>query len=165
MSFTRFHDDDARIKKSLQESTYAEGYYLNTPGNGVKMDFQMDPQLRLQKWGANLCSNALDVEADFRGLTRKLNKDLITENQYSKKKASSSSYSYRENKPITDESRATHPAWTYRTVEQNRWEHPWINPQDNFERTFAHNIQTRILEKDNFTPVLPQVSTIERVQQ
>jgi hypothetical protein len=50
MSFTRFHDDPARIRKHVEDSTFAERYHLNTPGNGNNMPLQMDPQLRLQRW-------------------------------------------------------------------------------------------------------------------
>jgi hypothetical protein len=96
-----------------------------------------------------LCENAIDLENDFRGLTRKLNKDIVTENQY-KSTLNKTANQYSDSKPFIEESRATHPAWSYRTVEQNRWEHPWINPQDNFEMNFQNNIQTRILEKDHF---------------
>ena len=35
MSFTRFHDDEARIKKQLQEQTYEGRYMLNV---NVRMD-------------------------------------------------------------------------------------------------------------------------------
>jgi hypothetical protein len=163
MAFTRFHDDEARIRKSLQESTFAESYYLNKPGNGTAMPLQMDPQLRLQGWGANLCTNAIQLENDFRGLTRKLNRDVLSLNQYDKHTASSERYIYNIASPFVDESRATHPAWMYREAEHNRWEHPWINPQDNFERSFHWNVQTRILEKDNYVPSIPIISNIERV--
>jgi hypothetical protein len=162
MAFTRFHDDPARIRKGLEQSTYAEGYYLNTPGMGIHMPLQTDPQLRLQAWGANLCSNAIELESDFRGLTRKLNHDLVEENEYKKHKAHTDSYLYDSANPIVDESRATHPAWMYRDAEQTRWEYPWINPQDNFERVFPWNVQTRILEKDFYTPKMPKVLGVER---
>ena len=36
MSFTRFHDDECRIMKQLQESTDIGSYHLNVPGNGDK---------------------------------------------------------------------------------------------------------------------------------
>ena len=49
---------------------------------------------------------------------------------------------------IVNESRATHPAWMYRDLEQKRWETPFVNPQANVEKRFANNLQTRILEKD-----------------
>ena len=163
MSFTRFHDDPARIKKALHQSTFAESYYLNKPGNGNTVPFMMDPQLRLQSWGANLCTNAINLESDFRGLTRKLNRDITSLNRYTEHLTDSDPYVYDSVKPFVDESRATHPAWMYRVVENNRWEHPLINPQDNCERNFNWNVQTRILEKDNYVPHIPDVSMTERV--
>lgn len=163
MAFTRFHDDPSRIKKALEESTYSESYYLNRPGTGINDPFQCDPQLRLQGWGANLCSNGIELENDFRGLTRKLNHDLQDENNYLLHSADSNQYLYGTAKSVIDESRATHPAWMYRDLEQTRWEYPFINPQDNFEQTFPMNIQTRILEKDFFTPLkMPKVTSVER---
>ena len=127
------------------------------------MPLQIDPQLRLQGWGANLCTNAIHLENDFRGLTRRLNRDVLALNQYDKHTVSSERYVYDVSSPFVDESRATHPAWMYREAEHNRWEHPWINPQDNFERNFDWNVQTRILEKDNYVPHIPIVSNVERV--
>jgi hypothetical protein len=153
MSFTRFHDDPARIKKALEESTYSGNYFINTPGNGVNVPLMLDPQLRLQGWGANLCTNAIALESDFRGLTRPLNRDLVEKNDVHRHSVESNAYLYDNTNPFVDESRATHPAWTFRDLEQARWENPLINPQDNVERMFPWNIQTRILEKDSHTPV------------
>jgi hypothetical protein len=39
MSFTRFHDDPARIEKGLEQSTFAGRYQLDTPGPGVKLPY------------------------------------------------------------------------------------------------------------------------------
>lgn len=150
MSFTRFHDDPARIKKQLEISSYANRYYLNTPGQGVNLPFMADPQCRLQGWGANLQTNTVNLESDLLGLTRTLCRDNVDLNQYEMKKASSNQVSYRTENPYTDESRATHPAWMYRNTEYNRWEEPLLNPQAVFEPKFPCLIQTRILEKDNF---------------
>lgn len=162
MAFTRFHDDPARIRKTLEESTYAESYYLNRPGTGIQDPFQKDPQLRLQGWGANLCSNGILIENDFRGMTRCLNRDLLDANDYVRHKPNTTPYLYGSAKPVIDESRATHPAWMYRDLEQTRWEYPWINPQDNVEQAFPWNIQTRILEKDVYQPKMPVVLNVER---
>jgi len=123
---------------------------LNTPGNGIHMPFQMDPQIRLQGWGANLYTNAIQLESDFRGLTRPLNRDVIQQNEYSLHVSDSNPYLYKQALPFIEESRATHPAWTFRDVEHARWEHPFINPQDNVEVPFQTNLQTRILEKDAY---------------
>jgi hypothetical protein len=53
------------------------------------------------------------------------------------------------------ESRASHPAWLYKDLEQTRWETPFINPQVNAENKLQSGLQTRILEKDNFVTKVP----------
>ena len=150
MAFTRFHDDPARIKKQLEISSYANRYYLDKPGQGTELPFMEDPHCRLQGWGANLQTNTVSLESDLLGLTRPLCRDNIDINQYTEKKAVTSTVTYRSQQPYTDESRATHPAFQYRDSNYARWEEPWINPQANFELKFPHCLQTRILEKDLF---------------
>jgi len=152
MSFTRFHDDPARIIKQNQISTFSERYYLNTPGQGINLPFEEDPHIRLQSWGANLTTNNLNLESDLRGLSRKYTKDLPQTNQYTDHKAQTQPYQYRSTQPFVEESRASHPAWLYKDLEQTRWEYPIINPQANLEKQFHSNVQTRILEKDRFVP-------------
>jgi len=159
MSFTRFHDDPARVRKQLAESTFAGRYFLNTPGPGISMPFYEDPQLRLQKWGANLTTNTVNLESDFMGLTRPLNRDSI---HYRDTAVGASPLVYQSEDPCVEESRVSHPAWMYRDLEQTRWELPWINPQANVEKRFPNNIQTRILEKDYFQPRLPLLQQSER---
>jgi hypothetical protein len=58
---------------------------------------------------------------------------------------------------MVEESRASNPAWTYKDLEQSRWDYPLINPQANLEKQFHENVQTRILEKDNFKPSIPVI--------
>ena len=48
MSFTRFHDDPARIKYGLEISTYSGRYSLDTPGPGVNLPYLEDTQIRMQ---------------------------------------------------------------------------------------------------------------------
>jgi len=156
MSFTRFHDDPHRIKYALQISTFSGRYALDTPGPGVNLPYIEDPHVRIQQWGANKMTNDINLESDLRGLSRKLNRDNIDMNDYKTYAANGYKKSYPIQKDvIVDESRATHPAWCYRDLEQMRWETPFLNPQANVEKGFQSNIQTRILEKDNFTPVIP----------
>ena len=158
MSLTRFNDDPARIQKKLCESTYAEGYYINAPGNGVTMPFQEDVHLRLQHFAANRTTNTINLESDFRGLTRGLTRDVINENQWDKHEVDAFPIQYPTSNPYVDESRASHPAWMYRDLEQTRWEHPWINPQEKAIIPFSTDIQTRILEKDYYVPQKPVIS-------
>jgi len=155
MAFTRFHDDESRIKKQLEQMTFIGRYMIDCPGAGNKLEFWEDPQIRMQKWGANLRSNTINLESDLMGLTRRLNHDLVDENDYKKKAIEANEVYYGSMRPIVDDSRATHPAWMYRTVDNNRWEYPLINPQANIEKKFNDNIQTRILEKDYYRPTYP----------
>lgn len=161
MAFTRFRDDPARVRKQLQESTYLGRYQLNRPGPGVHMPFLEDPQVRLQYWGANLQNNTVDLESDFRNLTIPLNRDLIDKNNYKSVETHSRPpfMGYSTMNPFVEESRASHPAWTYKEREQARWESPLLDPQSlsHLETPFPHQISTRILEKDHFVPVLPKI--------
>ena len=60
-----------------------------------------------------------------------------------------------KNLPYTDETRATHPSWMYRALPQNR-EYPlFLNPQENVCLRFHNNLNTRLLERDNFVPKIP----------
>ena len=157
MAFSRFHDDPARIKKQLEQDTFPGRYQLNTPGPGDVLPFWEDPNIRLQRWGANLKTNTTDFESELRGMTRHLNHDEIELNDYKLNQTSMASPKYPVSEPFVEESRSTHPAWTYRNTWQDRWESPWINPLSQIEKPFQDNIQTRILEKDGFIPTYPEI--------
>jgi hypothetical protein len=156
MSYTRFSSDPARIKKQLEETTFTSRYMLDTPGPGMDLNFMEDPQIRMQRFGANLCENTTSLESDLLGLTRRYNRDLVDVNDFKKYAVVAPSMNWGVSKPYTDESRASCPAWMYRTVENNRWEFPILNPQNGLEKNFNENIQTRILEKDNYVPIYPR---------
>ena len=153
MPFTRFHDDPVRIQKRLEESTYEGRYQIDRPGPGVSMPFSEDPHQRLQHWGANLRNNTINLESDLRGMTRKTNRDHISNNNYMVHSVRTEPLAtYGTQNPFTDESRLSDPAWMYRDLEQSKWEEPLLNPQRNVEVPFMHNVQTRILEKDMYRP-------------
>jgi len=150
MACTRYTNDRGRIEKQNAMLTHPGRYALDVPGPGDQMAFNADPHIRIQKWGANFRNNMMDINSDLRGLTRPLNRDLPNVNCYKKHAAHSSTISYGETNYITDDSRATHPAWTYRDAEMNRWEQPLLNPLDQLEKPFHNNLNTRILERDHF---------------
>jgi hypothetical protein len=156
MAFTRFHDDPCRINKQLQESTGLGRYMLNVPGNGSKPLYMDDPFIRMQKWGGNLMTNTVNLESDLFGLSRLLNRDDIVSNEYRLHKAQSEKQSYQSVNPYTDQSRATHPAWEYRDLEQTKWSILPLDPQQNTCFTFQNNLSTRILEKDVFVAKAPR---------
>lgn len=151
MSFTRFHDDTCRRLKQVQESTDPGLYYLNVPGNGVRPHYLDNNFVRLQKWGGNLSNNPVTIESDLRGLTRTLTRDHIIKNSYENNKVVNEMVNYPRNNTQTDQSRATHPAWTFRDKQQMRYDILFLNPQENLCLSFHNNLNTTLLEKDYFT--------------
>ena len=149
MAFTRFYDDSYRIEKRLDLSTFEGRYQLDRPGPGLDLPFMEDPQMRLQRFGANIHSNSVNLESDLRGMTRKLNRDYSDLNNFQEHQVKTQpAQFYSSQEPFVEESRASHPAWMYRVVEPNRWEQPWLNPQANLEKPFHTNVQTRILRRN-----------------
>ena len=151
MAFTRFHDDPARISKQLQQQTDQERWYLDTPGNGDKPCFMLDPQIIPQKWGGNLWTHSIDIQSSLLGIDRNLNRDCLDKNKYKKQTVHASPIDYPVCDTLTTEqSRVIMPAWTARDLQQN---HAYIlpnNPQAHTEMSFQNYTSTRILEKDNF---------------
>ena len=160
MAFTRFNYDDCRTKKKLQESTGPGRYSLNMPGNGANPCFFNDPQIRVQKWGANLMSVVngapIDIDSDLTGRTRKLSKYCTNKKFPNTGTPVTTKITYPVcGEALTDESRVTHPAWMYRALPQTR-EYPlFFNPQENTCMQFHNNLNTRLLERDNFVPKIP----------
>ena len=156
MAFTRFHDDPCRIKKQLQESTDSGRYMLNKPGWGDKPCFMNDPQIRMQQWGGNLRTNTINLESDLMGLTRSTNRDCIKENNFKTNETKTQKVNYPTLEPITDQTRATHPAWTYRDLEQVNWYTLPLNPQENVCLSFQNNLNTRLIERDSYVACPPR---------
>jgi hypothetical protein len=144
MAFTRFHDDPARIEKSLLESTFTGIYHLNTPGNG-KSVFVETPHIRMQGGGSNLQTNPFEVNESLRR-----NKSLVKYDQFCTKPETQK----REYSSLgfgVDESRTSLPAWTFRDKQQYRPNHLFMDPQKNIWYKFDNNCPTRMLEKDHYT--------------
>ena len=151
MAFTRFHDDEARIIKQLQQQTDQERWYLDVPGSGDKPCFMLDPQIIPQKWGGNLWTHSIDIQSSLLGIDRQLNRDCLEKDKYKRQTVYASPIDYPVCDTLTTEqSRAIMPAWTSRDLQQN---HAYIlpkNPQLNTEMPFQNYTSTRILEKDSF---------------
>ena len=153
MASTRFNYDECRTKKRLQQATDPGRWILNVPGNGDKPAFIEDPQIRIQKWGANLQTNAIHLESELFGVNRQINSRDCFKQNYKNYNVFSETIQYPSNNVLSvGESRTTNPAWWYRDLEQVDWYYPPINPQENTCIPFETNLNTRIIEKDNFTP-------------
>ena len=77
MAFTRFKYDNCRVEKDLQEQTGPGRYMLDVPGNGTKPCFMEDPYMRMQKWGANLRTNTVNLESSLMGIGKPMTRDCI----------------------------------------------------------------------------------------
>ena len=150
MSFSRFHDDPARIAKQLQQSVGPGQYAIDVPGNGPTPCFMVDPYVRMQRWGANLETNPVALESDLMGLTRTHCRDNVSKNLHGSAAPVSRKVSYPSCGPMTAQPRAMNPAWMLRGLEQPRWETPILDPQCRTDMPFRNNLTTRTLERDNF---------------
>ena len=151
MANTRINYDECRTKKSLQQATDPGRWILNVPGNGDEPCYIEDPQIIIQKWGANLRTNTIALESELQGVTRHLNKDCLATNQYQRHHVPNEPISYPTcNQLYTEQSRAIMPAWTARDLEQVDWYTLPLNPQENTCIPFQNNLSTRILERDTY---------------
>ena len=153
MAFTRFKYDDCRTKKELQQSTDPGRWIMNVPGYGDKPCYIEDPQIIIQKWGANLRTNTINLESELKGVNKPLSRDCLGKDNYKSYNVQNQAIEYPVcNNTFTEEARATNPAWWYRDLEQVDWGYPPINPQINTCLPFQNNLSTRILVRDDFTP-------------
>jgi hypothetical protein len=153
MACTRFYYDPCRTKKQLQQATDPGRWILNVPGNGENPCYIEDPQIIIQKWGANLRTNTINLESELLGVNRQLSRDCLGKDNYNAFNVPNEAIKYPTcNALYTDQSRTTNPVWWYRDLEQVDWYYPPLNPQENTCLPFQNNLNTRILEKDYFTP-------------
>ena len=152
MAFTRFHDDYNRILKTNLETTARSEYIFNVPNNFKNKNIYLDdPHIRLQKLGNPQFVNMVNAESELKCLTMKNMRDYI-ENQYPKTESNYNKIpTLNVNKDVTNESRSSHPAWSYRTLPQHRSDYLFENPQKNAMINFENNIDTNIILKDNYT--------------
>lgn len=160
MAFTRFNYDKCRTEKILQESTGPGRYILDRPGWGAKPCFFDDPHIRMQGWGANLRKvprgAPIDIDSDLIGITRPISNDCSGKEYPNSGVVRSKRVTYPVcSKPVTDETRATHPAWMYKDLEQDHRSILFLDPQENTCMTFQNNLNTRLLERDYFVDKAP----------
>ena len=143
MASTRTNNDEARTLKRLQQSTDVGRWILNVPGNGIDLPFVQDPYIRIQKWGANLHSNAVNLESNLQGRNAILGPDL------EQPRVATSALQYPGNTNLTtDQSRATMPAFTFRESTRTNPHILLFNPQDNVYNKVP--INSRIIAKSEY---------------
>jgi len=151
MAATRIGND--RERQEFNQTFYHNslGYMVNVPGNGVKPDYIEDPHIRLQKFGANISANITDIDSKLKGVNNTLNRDtdVILSGRDPFFNDGYMRHTYPTiNNAVTDQPRATMPAWQVRDLEQNNWNYLPENPQNHTEMTFVNNIDSRNSIKD-----------------
>lgn len=149
MASTRINNDPIRIRKTLQQVKDQAQYQLNVPGNGVNMPLEMDPHIRLQKWGANFAPEFIDIENKLFTLDRKLMRGCLKSQVYTPIDMSKINYdTYDSN---VDSTTINDPSWNLRDRENNHTFEVIHESQENKHTIpFDTNLGTRIHEKDLF---------------
>ena len=170
MAETRFNSDAARLEKRCQQATYAGRWTLNVPGNVPKDTttgtplFVMDPHWIPQKYGANVCRNMIDVDSALRGVSNgpwQRDHPVLNARAMPVHHALPVSFVYET---LTDESRASCPAFQFRNAAQPHWEFPLEDPQkEGVFAPFAQNICSRIDEKQQAIArmILPETYSVQ----
>jgi len=150
MSSTRIRNDPIRISKENEIFTNEGRYQIDTPKWENRCEFFEDPHIRIQNWEGNKYSNRIDIENDILSYNKPLSRDYLEKDVYINYSPSNLKYPNYNNcsKTITDDSRSVLPPFIFRGMEINRFEEPFINPQNNIEIPFQTNINTKLIEKD-----------------
>ena len=149
MSFASIKSDPLRIKKDLEISTKTGRYQLDVPGPG-NVGFYEDPFIRLQKFGANLMTNTINLESDIKGLNKKLKRDCDLIKKTQNDKYQSRFVRYNNVVPLTEQTRTTHPVSSTGVLPSIEPKMLHFNPQENVFLPFNGYLSTRILEKDTY---------------
>ena len=156
MAFSNIFYDKERVKEKIESDYDNLKYMVNEPGNGKQPFYIEDPQIRLQKFGANISDNMVDINSALIGLNKTLCRDTSIPNNGRNGNSEPFNDTYYKHlfpnykDAITDETRASLPAWMLRGSENTEWAYLHENPQDHTIPRFANNISSRILEKDNY---------------
>ena len=103
--FTRTKDMRSRINFDLDVLSQNNNYIFGQPGTGPNPEYISNPEIRLEKWGGNLRTNAINLEHDLFGQTRKLNRDDVKLNNYVTNSISTSGQNYNSQEIKNDNQR------------------------------------------------------------
>lgn len=158
MSLTSLSYDDCYVQDRDNKSVGPGLYMLNTPHNGScgLSCLPSNPHIQAQKKHLrpgqfHELYNAVDIDSELIGLTRRAARKCTEETWENKSLPQTlTACDFR-----IDETRLSNPPSTLRGIEINRFEWQCRNPQDNAEIPFDHNVNNRIIVKDNHRPILP----------
>ncbi len=167
MSFNRLNYDTCSYQHSLAESVGPGEYMLTEPPNVNEPCFAQSPQIRLQRQGVSVAQNMplIDVDSELMNLTRpatncpsrKYIPDGNQCNESHKLQEAKNNLAHGNDCFFdVEDTRLSNPACNLRGTGWNRWEWLCLNPQDRVLMPFDHNINNRLVVKDNHRPCIPK---------
>tara|TARA_B100001093_G_scaffold493362_1_gene535471 strand:+ start:315 stop:950 length:636 start_codon:yes stop_codon:yes gene_type:complete len=167
MSFNRLNYDTCSYQHSLAESVGPGEYMLTEPPNVTSPCFAESPQIRLQRQGVSVTRDMplIDVDSELLNLTRSASNCPSKQYIPNGEQCDESKRLEEAKKNLVhgddcyftvEDTRLSNPACNLRGTGWNRWEWLCLNPQERVLMPFDHNINNRLVAKDNHRPCIPK---------
>ena len=165
MSFNRLNYDTCAYKQDLYQSVGPGEYRLTEPPNTDDICFAESPHIRLQYQGVSVPQDKplIDVDSELMNITRAASacpsrkyipdgtQCGLTNPMDNEKKNHAKDCFF-----TVEDTRLSNPPCTLRGTGWNRWEWLCLNPQERVLIPFDHNINNRLVVKDNHRPCIPK---------
>jgi hypothetical protein len=158
--------DGCKSTDDLRLTTGPGRYQLNAPPQYCNATYAPEPTVRQQKWGAAMNNSYIktDVESDLFNINRPTTKTACNQyNPTTNKVDAAGVQPVKEDSFPQTFSRLVDPPCNLRSSGWNRWEWLCQNPQDGIMMPFDNMVTTRLQQKDQFRPCIPQPKHQESV--
>jgi len=165
MSFNRLNYDTCAYKQNLYQSVGPGEYRLTEPPNTEEICFSESPHIRMQYQGVSVTQDRplIDVDSELMNITRPATNcpsrkyipdgsqcGMVDPRDEEKNKVHGKECFF-----TVEDTRLSNPPCTLRGTGWNRWEWLCLNPQERVLMPFDHNINNRLVVKDNHRPCIP----------
>ena len=165
MSFNRLNYDTCAYKQNLYQSVGPGEYRLTEPPNTEEICFSESPHIRMQYQGVSVTQDKplIDVDSELMNITRPATNcpsrkyipdgsqcGMVDPRDEEKNKVHGKECFF-----TVEDTRLSNPPCTLRGTGWNRWEWLCLNPQERVLMPFDHNINNRLVVKDNHRPCIP----------
>lgn len=170
MASTSLRSDGCSYQEKIRASIGPGVYSLNRPANDCGpcgQDIPSDPYMRWQAWGPGFCApgSTVDDGSELLGLNYKASRCALDSYLPGKGVKGNRGVcaspkgpavdSTRKCRNHTEPTRLSNPPCTLRGTGWNRWEWLCYDPQDRAIIPFEHQVNYRMIAKDNHKPCLP----------
>ena len=166
MSFNRLNYDTCTYKQNLYQSVGPGEYRLTEPPNVDEICYAESPQIRMQRQGVSVRKDMplIDVDSELLNITRQATncpsrKYIPDGSQCGLTNPDDANRNLEHGNDCyftVEDTRLSNPPCTLRGTGWNRWEWLCLDPQDRVLMPFDHNINNRLIVKDNHRPCIPK---------